>query len=397
MRKKIKEEVGYTYNQNCNATQLTLNGTVMFTYHYNAQDRLVQVDDTNGAVIATYYYDPFGRRLWKEVHGERTCFFYADEGLVAEYDAAGTELVSYGYKPDSTWTTDPLWQKRNGEYYFYQNDHLGTPQKLVKANGAVVWSASYTAFGQATVEVQDIPNHLRFPGQYYDEETGLHYNFHRYYASGIGRYLRVDPIGFWGEDIHLYRYALNNPIRFFDPDGFNPYDTLFSCRNLFGGNNPLNRELKQWERRFPRQEAKRVLPPAPFLAAEGHVVLGGNIISYGLTSLTCCTPDNRAKLYVYEKECRGGIAITIGIGGGMASKMMGKDCIPERYEGWFLELAFGPIGIDIGFTEHETIAYPNGLSGVNEVSVNFGMGIKYAFCYYRLLWETECPVCNCKL
>ncbi len=144
----------------------------MFTYHYNAQDRLVQVDDTNGAVIATYYYDPFGRRLWKEVSSERTCFFYADEGLVAEYNAAGNELASYGYRPDATWTTDPLWLKRDGEYYFYQNDHLGTPQKLVKQNGAVVWSASCTAFGQATLEIQEIPSNLRFPGQYADAETG---------------------------------------------------------------------------------------------------------------------------------------------------------------------------------------------------------------------------------
>ncbi|MCP4397206.1 MAG: hypothetical protein GY801_07895 [bacterium] len=65
-------------------------------------------------------------------------FFYAEEGLVGEYDAAGNKIRAYGYKPDSTWTTDPLWLKQGGEYYFYQNDYLGTPQKLVKTNGAVV-------------------------------------------------------------------------------------------------------------------------------------------------------------------------------------------------------------------------------------------------------------------
>ncbi|MCP4400901.1 MAG: hypothetical protein GY801_26830, partial [bacterium] len=64
---------------------------------------------------------------------------------MAEYDAAGNETRTYGYKPDSTWTTDPLWLKQNGEYYFYHNDHLGTPQKLARQNGAVVWSASYSA------------------------------------------------------------------------------------------------------------------------------------------------------------------------------------------------------------------------------------------------------------
>ncbi len=76
-------------------------------------------------MIAEYYYDPFGRRLWKDVDGVRTYFVYSDEGLIGEYDAAGVEIKSYGYKPGSTWSTDPLFIKQNGEYYFYTNDHLG--------------------------------------------------------------------------------------------------------------------------------------------------------------------------------------------------------------------------------------------------------------------------------
>ncbi len=97
----------YTYDENGSATRLLLNGAVMFSYHYNAQDRLVKVEDVNGSTIAEYAYDPFGRRLWKEVGGTHTYFFYADEGLVAEFDASGTGLKSYGYRPDSSWTTDP--------------------------------------------------------------------------------------------------------------------------------------------------------------------------------------------------------------------------------------------------------------------------------------------------
>ncbi len=99
------------------------------------------------------------------------------------YDVSGTELRSYGYKPDSTWSTDPLWLKSGGQYYFYQNDHLGTPQKLTAQNGMVVWAAQYSAFGEATIDTEHITNHLRFPGQYYDTETGLHYNWFRYYRD----------------------------------------------------------------------------------------------------------------------------------------------------------------------------------------------------------------------
>ena len=89
-----------------------LNGQVMFTYVYNVKNRLVKVEGGNQNVLAEYYYDPFGRRLWKDAGGTRTYFLYADEGLVAEYDANGTEIKSYGYYPDSTWTTDPLFLKK---------------------------------------------------------------------------------------------------------------------------------------------------------------------------------------------------------------------------------------------------------------------------------------------
>jgi uncharacterized protein RhaS with RHS repeats len=139
-------ELEYEYDPNGNLTQKRL-GTVAVNYIYDAANRLVKVeDDVTKLVIAEYGYDPFGRRLWKEVYRSateslRTYFLYADEGLIAEYDKSGNELRSYGYQPDSTWTTDPLWLKENGEYYWYQNDHLGTPQKLIDMNGTVVWES----------------------------------------------------------------------------------------------------------------------------------------------------------------------------------------------------------------------------------------------------------------
>ena len=63
------------------------------------------------------------------------------------------------------------------------------------ANGSVLWSANYNAFGETEVENTTITNNLRFPGQYYDNETGLHYNWHRYYDPGTGRYLQPDALG----------------------------------------------------------------------------------------------------------------------------------------------------------------------------------------------------------
>jgi len=211
-------DTSYEYDDNGNMIQKTVDGQVT-NYFYNIENRLLRVEDGNGSVIAEYYYDPFGRRLWKEVDGIRTYFLYSDEGLIGEYDASGVEIKTYGYKPGSTWTTDPLFMKAGNEYYFYQNDHLGTPQKMTGVNGAVVWSAKYSSFGDAEVESSStITNNLRFPGQYYDKGTGLCYNWKRYYDPKIGRYLTPDPIRPDG-GINFFTYANNNPTNFFDNKG----------------------------------------------------------------------------------------------------------------------------------------------------------------------------------
>ena len=100
------------------------------------------------------------------------------------------------------------------------NDHLGTPQKLTESNGNVVWSAGYKSFGEANIdEASTVVNNLRFPGQYYDQETGLHYNYYRYYDPGVGRYDREDPVGLVG-GVNLFAYVDNNPINLYDYLGF---------------------------------------------------------------------------------------------------------------------------------------------------------------------------------
>ena len=109
--------------------------------------------------------------------------------------------------------------KQDNEYYFYHNDHLGTPQKMTSVNGAVVWSAKYESFGKADVDPDSTAiNNLRFPGQYFDAETGLHYNWHRYYDSNTGRYLRIDPIGSMRSD-QKYTYCNNNTNKYTDSRG----------------------------------------------------------------------------------------------------------------------------------------------------------------------------------
>ncbi|MCP4581005.1 MAG: RHS repeat protein [candidate division Zixibacteria bacterium] len=208
----------YVYDVNGNMTQKTDNGVVT-KYFYNIEDRLVRVENGFSSIIAKYYYDPFGRRLWKDVNSSRIYFHYAKVGLVGEYDANGAEIKTYGYTPDSIWTSDPLFLAIDNNYFFFQNDHLGAPIKSINIKGEANWAAKYSSFGMADVGLSQINiNNLRFPGQYYDQETGLHYNKWRYYDSSVGRYLKVDPIGSLG-GINFFNYAMNNPINNFDQTG----------------------------------------------------------------------------------------------------------------------------------------------------------------------------------
>jgi RHS repeat-associated protein len=137
-------------------------------------------------------------------------------------------------------TTDPLFLKENGQYYFYQNDHLGTPQKLTAVNGAAVWSVKYKAFGEAEIDASTkVINNLRFAGQYFDQENELHYNYFRYYDPVNGRYLKKDPLGLEG-GINLFVYAANNTNNYYDPLGL-----LTPPRGTIPGCEDCNVEYKQ--------------------------------------------------------------------------------------------------------------------------------------------------------
>jgi len=148
--------------------------------------------------------------------------------------------------------------KVGDEYYFYQNDHLGTPQKLTAINGAVVWSAKYTAFGKAEIDpTSTVTSNLRFPGQYFDEESGLHYNYFRFYDSETGRYLKVDPIGLYG-GMNLYTYVSNDPINWVDVFGLcpcgNPQDVINNARS----------DTRNWSRTADRKDINKGFGPGTY-------------------------------------------------------------------------------------------------------------------------------------
>ena len=129
----------------------------------------------------------------------------------------------------STSTAEP-------QRYYIDTDHLGTPQELTDIEGRLQWVGHYRAWGEL-VKANDSDGNaanvempLRFQGQYWDAETGLHYNRHRYYDPQLGRFTTQDPISLAG-GINLYQYA-PNPVGWVDPLGLSRRD---DCSMILGG------------------------------------------------------------------------------------------------------------------------------------------------------------------
>ncbi|UFQ02376.1 RHS domain-containing protein [Pseudomonas fitomaticsae] len=186
-------------------------------YRYDSQHRLIGASLPGGST-ASYKYDAFGRRIEKTVNGQTTEFLWQGERLIAE--SGDNRYRTYIYEPGSFRPLAMLDGEgpRKATPFYYQLDHLGTPQELTDYSGEIMWSAKYRAYGNlAALDVSEIDNPLRFQGQYFDAETGLHYNRHRYYNPGTGRFLTPDPIKLAG-GLNNYQYV-PNPTGWVDPLG----------------------------------------------------------------------------------------------------------------------------------------------------------------------------------
>ncbi len=203
--------ISYSYDAVGN---ITSDGT--FSFFYDELNRLRRVE-RDGTVVGLYGYDSSNRRIIKTTEAFTTHYLYnADSNLIAEAQADGTPIRDYIYLDGELLAIQEY--RDNPGIYFCINDHLGTPQQLIDSNGAIVWQAAYLPFGKAQVSLELVVNNIRFPGQYYDAETGLHYNWHRFYDPETGRYISADPIGLAG-GMNLYAYVAGNPINWIDPKG----------------------------------------------------------------------------------------------------------------------------------------------------------------------------------
>ncbi|MEU9445778.1 putative T7SS-secreted protein, partial [Streptomyces sp. NPDC048304] len=207
-------------------------------YTWDAEDRLTSVITPDGTVWR-YHYDPLARRIDKQRLAEdgRTVVeqvdFTWDGATLCEQ---ATRSVTNPNPVTLTWNHRgwrPLLQAErravddmaqediDSRFFAIATDLIGTPRELVDDSGTITWRTRTTLWGTTTWNADATAyTPLRFPGQYYDPESGLHYNVRRYYEPAAGRYATPDPLGL-GPAPNPAAYV-SNPHGWIDPLGLTP-------------------------------------------------------------------------------------------------------------------------------------------------------------------------------
>ncbi|WP_031598992.1 RHS repeat-associated core domain-containing protein, partial [Pseudomonas savastanoi] len=208
------------------------------TFTYDCENRLVKTETMAGTQVestSSYQYDSLGRRVAKqsEIKGRTDHKRFLWQGLRMLREESPGQSSLYLYEPGSYAPLARVDEKEGeveNKVYYFHTDQIGTPLEMTDAEGQIVWQAKYRAWGAVEkLVVNEVEQNLRFQGQYFDVETGLHYNTFRYYDPEIGRFITQDPIGLLGGE-NLYEYAPNT-INWIDPWGL-------SCRTDYVGRTP---------------------------------------------------------------------------------------------------------------------------------------------------------------
>nr|WP_298115371.1 RHS repeat domain-containing protein [uncultured Pseudomonas sp.] len=186
---------------------------------YDAQNRLTGVK-LAGNSVAEFRYNALGQRTHKLSAQGTTTFLYGPDGqLLGEqlFNSQGVKVSGQYY----IWldsmplgginiTYDGQGAIASSTPFYLHSDHLNTPRLATNQTQQTVWQWQSDAFGVGSASGSLMMN-LRFPGQYYDQESGLHYNYFRDYDPETGRYVESDPIGLNG-GLNTFGYVEGNPI-----------------------------------------------------------------------------------------------------------------------------------------------------------------------------------------
>ena len=185
-------------------------------FGYNDRNRMI-LAQVAGSSVASYTFDALGERIGKAAGTASESYSYdEDQQLLSEQGATNRDYVWMDGIPvanvDTTGTTSTL--------AYVTADQLGTPRAIADPSGNTLWQWAYqgNAWGELSPSGSGYTYNPRFPGQYFDAETGANYNYFRTFEPATGRYLRSDPIGLAG-GVSTYAYVLNTPLKLTDRRG----------------------------------------------------------------------------------------------------------------------------------------------------------------------------------
>ncbi len=217
----------YAYDAWGNLIEKRVGLSKLQTFSYDCENRLVKAEMlVNGKLhsVGTYRYDSLGRRVGKtsEINGQTEHKHFLWQGLRMLREETPWQSSLYIYEPGSyapLARVDQNEGESEQKLYYFHTDQIGTPLEMTDVEGSIVWQATYKAWGEIeALAVNGVEQNLRFQGQYFDDETGLHYNTFRYYDPQVGRFITQDPIGLVG-GFNLYQYA-PSAIGWIDPFGW---------------------------------------------------------------------------------------------------------------------------------------------------------------------------------
>ena len=223
--------VDYRYDKSGNQISSIASGLIQ-KRSFDGLNQLRQINSNDK--LSQYQYDALGRRSAKITETGRTDFIWDGNQLIGE--VSNGQYTWYIYLPESFL---PVALIKDNQVYYYHLDQLGTPVCLTDKHEQIVWQNQGDFFGDEAKTEQDslesekknnIENPLRFQGQYFDSESGLHYNRFRYYCPKQGRFIHQDPIGLLG-GINHYQYA-PNPVNWVDPFGLCPKENISTYSNM---------------------------------------------------------------------------------------------------------------------------------------------------------------------
>ncbi|MDR3443702.1 RHS repeat-associated core domain-containing protein [Dyella sp.] len=215
-----------TYDANGNTTGSVIGGDT-FGYGYNGRNRMAVVQ-RDGSTVGTYTYNVLGQRTAKAATfpaatSQRFAYDEASQ-LIGEYGGTSRDYVWLGNLPVATIDT----ASGVSAVSYVHVDGLNTPRAIADASGHIVWQLPYQTNGfgeQPPVSANGFTYNLRFPGQYYDAESGIAQNVNRDYEAATGRYLQSDPSGLNG-GANTYSYVSGGPLGKVDPSGLQAFEPV---------------------------------------------------------------------------------------------------------------------------------------------------------------------------